>query len=153
MTVYDIIKELCITKGWSPVYGECTVEPGKNPNKIVIGNGCDYIILFETGKFTDGGEIIIFPSKDDRDWDKFYYQKKKQLLPFNTPVMVPEEGDYWELRFYKIARQCSISKLSKDGTVYLDFEGNEGDVWEVNIKDLKLVEKRNEKSVQDRNKG
>ena len=26
-----------------------------------------------------------------------------------------------------------------DGTVYLDFEGNEGDVWEENAKDLELV--------------
>jgi hypothetical protein len=26
-----------------------------------------------------------------------------------------------------------------DGTVYLDFEGNEGDVWEEKAKDLELV--------------
>ncbi|WP_303224025.1 hypothetical protein [Butyricimonas faecihominis] len=43
--------------------------------------------------------------------------------------------------------------IFQDGTVYLDFEGNEGDVWEVNIKDLKLAEEGNEKSVQDRNQG
>ena len=28
--------------------------------------------------------------------------------------------------------------IFQDGTVYLDFEGNEGDVWEVNVKYLKL---------------
>lgn len=28
--------------------------------------------------------------------------------------------------------------IFQDGTVYLDFEGNEGDAWEVNVKDLKL---------------
>lgn len=32
-----------------------------------------------------------------------------------------------------------VVAIFKDGTVYLDFEGNEGDVWEVNAKDLKLV--------------
>lgn len=30
--------------------------------------------------------------------------------------------------------------IFQDGTVYLDFEGNEGDVWEVEVEDLKLVE-------------
>ncbi len=34
-----------------------------------------------------------------------------------------------------------VTAIFQDGTVYLDFEGNEGDVWEANIKDLKLVEK------------
>ncbi len=34
-----------------------------------------------------------------------------------------------------------VAAIFQDGTVYLDFEGNEGDVWEANIKDLKLVEK------------
>ncbi len=33
-----------------------------------------------------------------------------------------------------------VTAIFQDGTVYLDFEGNEGDVWEANIKDLKLVE-------------
>lgn len=28
--------------------------------------------------------------------------------------------------------------IFQDGTVYLNFEGNDGDVWEVNVKDLKL---------------
>ncbi|MFT0399144.1 hypothetical protein ACMSE5_06455 [Bacteroides thetaiotaomicron] len=34
-----------------------------------------------------------------------------------------------------------VTAIFQDGTVYLDFEGNEGDVWEANIKDLKLVER------------
>lgn len=34
-----------------------------------------------------------------------------------------------------------VTAIFQDGTVYLDFEGNEGDVWESNIKDLKLVER------------
>ena len=33
-----------------------------------------------------------------------------------------------------------VTAIFQDGTVYLDFEVNEGDVWEANIKDLKLVE-------------
>lgn len=33
-----------------------------------------------------------------------------------------------------------VVAIFQDGTVYLDFEGNEGDVWEVDIKDLKKVE-------------
>lgn len=42
-----------------------------------------------------------------------------------------------------------VTAIFQDGTVYLDFEGNEGDVWEANIKDLKLVERyeQNEANV------
>lgn len=32
-----------------------------------------------------------------------------------------------------------VVAIFKDGTVYLDFEGNEGDVWEAKAKDLKQV--------------
>lgn len=32
----------------------------------------------------------------------------------------------------------SLSNL-KDGTVYLDFEGNEGDMWEEEAKDIQKV--------------
>lgn len=32
-----------------------------------------------------------------------------------------------------------VTAIFQDGTVYLDFEGNEGDVWEANIKDLKAI--------------
>ena len=32
-----------------------------------------------------------------------------------------------------------IVGLFEDGTVYLDFEGNEGDVWEDNVENIKPV--------------
>ena len=32
-----------------------------------------------------------------------------------------------------------IVSIFEDGTVYLDFEGNEGDVWEDNVENLKPV--------------
>ena len=32
-----------------------------------------------------------------------------------------------------------VTAIFQDGTVYLDFEGNEGDVREANIKDLKAI--------------
>lgn len=37
--------------------------------------------------------------------------------------------------------------LLKDGTVYLDFEGNEGDVWEENVKDLEFVNDMEQKDT------
>lgn len=32
-----------------------------------------------------------------------------------------------------------VVAIFKDGDVYLDFEGNEGDVWEAKAKDLKQI--------------
>ncbi len=37
-----------------------------------------------------------------------------------------------------------VVALFIDGTVHLDFEGNEGDVWEENVEDLEFCEPRYE---------
>lgn len=115
MTVYDIIKELGVTKGWSPVYGECPIELNDELSLISITDGVNEMILTRGGKFADNGECVIFPSKENRDWDAELKRKRSQLLPFNTLVMASIDGEYWELRYYKRDRQCSMDKSSKEG--------------------------------------
>lgn len=101
MTIYDIIKELGVTKGWSPIYGECPIELNDELSLISITNGVNTMILTRSGKFADNGECLIFPSKENRDWEKELEEKRNQLLPFNTPVMVSEGDNRWYLRYYK----------------------------------------------------
>lgn len=115
MTVYDIIKELGVTKGWSPIYGECPIELNDELSLISITNGVNRMILTRSGKFADNGECLIFPSKENRDWEKELEEKRNQLLPFNTPVMVSERDNYWCLRYYKKCRQCHVSKINSNG--------------------------------------
>lgn len=114
MTVYDIIKELGITKGWSPLYGDCEIE--LNTGKIWIRNkDCGWTTLNEDGKFYEEGECLVFPSKEERNWVLLLNKKRNQLLPINTPVMISEDGSYWSLRYYKNYRKCSGLKENKGG--------------------------------------
>ncbi len=114
MTIYDIIKELRITKGWSPLYGDSEIE--LNTGNIWICNkDCTWTILDENGRFCKEGECLVFPSKENRDWERLLKDKKDQLLPFNTPVMVSEGDNYWCLRYYKKCRQCHVSKINSNG--------------------------------------
>lgn len=116
MTVYDIIKELGVTKGYCSICGECDIElETRNQIKLCLNKFLS-ITLDENGKYLENGECIIFPSKDNRDWNKFYEEKNnQQLLPLNTPVMVSNDGESWELRYYIMDRQCSMDKSSKEG--------------------------------------
>ena len=118
MTVYDIIKELGVTKCWCTIYGEVYVICLKDIRYIDLllrENGTVAMRLDEDGKLSDKGECLIFPSKDNRDWDKVLKEKRNQLLPFNTPVMVSVDGKSWDLRYYKRDRQCSSNKLFEEG--------------------------------------
>lgn len=116
MTIYDIIKELGVTKGYCSICGECDIElETRNQIKLCLNKFLS-ITLDENGKYLENGECIIFPSKDNRDWNKFYEEKNnQQLLPLNTPVMVSNDGESWELRYYIMDRQCSMDKSSKEG--------------------------------------
>ena len=119
MTVYDIIKTLGIKTCWCSVYGEvhviCTKDI-KYIDLLIKENGNVVMRLDGDGKLDDKGECLIFPSKENRVWTSLLEEAKKNLFPFNTPVMVTEDGYYWSLRFYKKYRQCDVSKESKDGT-------------------------------------
>lgn len=116
MTIYDIIKELGVTEGYSPLLGDCEIDLDNIDNVIWIRNKAkNWTILNENGKYDEVGECLIFPSKENRDWEKELEEKRNQLLPFNTPVMVSEGDNYWCLRYYKKCRQCHVSKINSNG--------------------------------------
>ena len=73
------------------------------------------------GSSTEGGECVLFPSKEQRDWSKF-----KLDLPIDTPVMVRDwnwnEND-WSLRYYNISGAVFVNGLkSSDGEKTTIFE-------------------------------
>jgi len=63
---------------YSSLLGEVTLlDIRAENNPIVIGNkyGITYCLRSD-GKFTESGESLIFPSKDQRDWDKWVEEQK-----------------------------------------------------------------------------
>lgn len=74
------------TKLYSTVYGEVTFY---KLNEDMIYIKVPYIIsLFSDGKYDKKGECILFPSKDQRDWEEFRFPVKR------GDVMMEANGKY-----------------------------------------------------------
>ena len=91
------------TKLYSPVYGEVTFTAISNAN-IILGKATKRDEGIVTVAFTCFGrlscefsnsECILFPSRDQRDWDKFRIPTKKgDVIMFNGQVPCLVTGDY-----------------------------------------------------------
>ena len=75
------------TELYSPVYGKVTLEEiinnGQYPIKVITDDG--YIRFYtKEGKLFDNrpdGECMLFPSKEQRDWNKFNINQPEIVLP------------------------------------------------------------------------
>lgn len=72
------------TKLYSPIYGEVTLYSVNNRRIDVIATNCSdettHIAFNRLGRLILGysnAECVLFPSKDQRDWDKFRIPAKK----------------------------------------------------------------------------
>ena len=93
------------TKLWSPIWGDITFET------INAFDGLVYVlkhkgvhIILDNGKFDADGECIIFPSKDQRDWNKFKAPIKRfnpeEFKPFDKVLLRIDERDIWQPDFF-----------------------------------------------------
>ena len=91
------------TKLYSPIYGEVTFTAISNAN-IILGKatkrdeGIVTVAFTRLGKLScefSNSECVLFPSKDQRDWDKFRIPTKKgDVIMFNGQVPCLVTGDY-----------------------------------------------------------
>lgn len=91
------------TKLYSPIYGEVTFTAISGRNKI-LGKATKWDREIVTVAFTRLGrlsgefsnsECVLFPSKDQRDWNKFRIPTKKgDVIMFNGQVPCLVTGDY-----------------------------------------------------------
>ena len=90
------------TKLYSPIYGEVTLYSVNNRRIDVIATNCSdettHIEFSSLGRLILGysnAECVLFPSKDQRDWDKFRIPTKKgDVIMFNGQVPCLVTGDY-----------------------------------------------------------
>lgn len=87
MNIAEILKD-CIrgTKLYSPIWGNVLlrrIEPldGNDKGVIVIEEKGDGVTheLFSNGSYSLQGECVLFPSKDQRNWNKFRLPLKKNI--------------------------------------------------------------------------
>ena len=119
-------------KGWkfySSAFGDVEFDSMSeyNINPICIRvNANFYPFLNKYGKYyiENKGECILFPSKDQRDWNKFvapWYKKErfepKELKPFDK-VLVRDDvlGDCWRCSLYSHTRKKEESTLYRYAT-------------------------------------
>ena len=100
------------TKLYSSIYGEVLFEG------IITGNhnyfievyvkALNSLIMFTyNGRYFSNGECVLFPSKDQRDWNKFtapWYKKDKfdpsTLKPFDKVLVQISRDDIWSVDFF-----------------------------------------------------
>lgn len=76
------------TKLYSPIFGKVTLQEVCHSNliKILIKNGNCRVFL-ANGSYSEYGECVLFPSKDQRDWSKFRLPVKR------GDIMMKSDGD------------------------------------------------------------
>lgn len=91
------------TKLYSPIYGEVTFTAISSANMILgkatkRDEGTVTVAFTRLGKLSwefSNSECVLFPSKDQRDWDKFRIPTKKgDVIMFNGQVPCLVTGDY-----------------------------------------------------------
>lgn len=99
------------TKFYSTLYGEVEFEKIKKESEypIVIITKLGYTTgLTKEGFYLEGrGECTLFPSKEQRDWNKFtapWYKKNKfdpkTLKPFDRVLVRDREGSMWNINMF-----------------------------------------------------
>lgn len=86
MNIAKILKNKeCGTKLWYSPYGVSYFVSVKNTDNCIIISRPDDIkdTLHSNGKINDNGEVMIFPSKDMRDWNKFAWKRGDVLINKN----------------------------------------------------------------------
>ena len=120
----EILKDCGSIKLYSSIFGDVELtavysELTEFPIKVT-SKDC-YIQSFrKDGKYYDGGgECVLFPSKEQRDWSKF-----ERPIPIDTPVMVNHielvDNDLgsWKVAYYKGNNTVSFYKDSRIITEY-----------------------------------
>lgn len=130
------------TKLWSPLCGECNfvnINYDSTYPITVSSNKSDFITFTEEGFYRiDGVECLLFPSKENRNWQTFKVPSKHKYFNTFQKVLVVcndiNSDDIWMADFYSHYKDgkhyttiySGILGISDDDI--LPYEGNEDKV-------------------------
>ena len=127
------------TKLYCSLYGEVLFEgiiTGKCNHFIeVYVKVLNSLIMFTyNGRYFSNGECVLFPSKDQRDWNKFtapWYKKNKfdpsTLKPFDNVLVRDGDDEYW---------RCGSFSCMLGNIVLCEIRWNQGIPYNDETKDL-----------------
>ncbi len=89
INIAEILKDVPEgTKLYSPVFGECQLGKMIGEFIEIKDSKCRYFSLNAFGQyFNDGGECLLFPSKENRDWRAFEHKTSCPFKPFDKVLV------------------------------------------------------------------
>ena len=115
------------TKLYSPIFGDVElvkVYNDKNyPIEVKLNNGAlDYFAKDGRIYIDFDGECMLFPSKEERDWNKFEIKKikfdPKTLQPFDKVLVRDKDCENWNCGFFS-HKDASVYHYRCIGTPYI----------------------------------
>lgn len=122
---------------YSPIVGDVffeeITEHGCIRVESVVGNRVLY--LYDDGKEVTSGECMLFPSKENRDWNKFGTEERR-FRPYQKVIVRADKDCKWFPTFYGYYDTKGSKHLTGEGSVYdaeniLPFDDNEDKVGKV----------------------
>lgn len=113
INIAEILKNVPTgTKLYSPIFGDVKLlsiqDELQYPIRVRL---CDKDVLenfTEEGKYNreyPDGECILFPSKENRDWNKFKVEKSYKFKPFDRVLVRDRETDPWVCDHFSYIRK------------------------------------------------
>lgn len=96
MNILEILKKCPIgTKLYSPICGECKLHNILLDDTFSVISGKNIFVFFDDGRYIKEGECCIFPSKYQRDWNKFQIPfKNGDIISYSSYICIfKKEGN------------------------------------------------------------
>ena len=123
------------TKLYSPMFGECVFCSINSFKDILVeykeGINCTFNLY---GQFNSNGECILFPSKENKDWNNFYFKVETfyNFKPFDKVIVRELITSAWKTDFF--------SHYNEDSAFpYVCVSGEYKECFSFNEKTIKLL--------------
>lgn len=135
MNIAEILKDCPKgTRLYSPIFGELNFEfVSEDARFPIICTAIDGAVPIFTcdGRYLDcytNAECTLFPSRDQRDWNKFGktdQESKHQLKPFDKVLVRDSDNEKWELNLFSHIDVDDYYCLRSYWKQCIPYEGNE----------------------------
>ena len=105
MNIAEILKNVPKdTKLYSPAFGEVKFKNIYNGKILTTDSANIERAFYSTGNFYKEGECMLFPSRENRDWDTFKKFDINTLKPFDKVLVRDDDTNNWYCNFYSYYR-------------------------------------------------
>ena len=131
------------TKLWSPLFGECRFVALGDDMETTYPDECVVITCDEMGStyfdkhghyFDSSEECLLFPSRENRDWDNWECPKPKverfdpkTLQPFDKVLVRDSDNEKWLISFFgtiDMEREYPVSTVFDSWKRCVPYNGN-----------------------------